>query len=338
MSPREVFVRILYPARVLGALAIAIGVSLCPPGAHASVAPDATLPGIWPLAERTEPEPIPGQVRRSRRSGKLLPTIVRERPADDTVENHIERLDYQVVDKKDAFPEGPKKDVVPAKLWDNKIYGLTLLGQTGLIEVVAPDTLDRSHFQIGYMFINRSIQQGTIELSARTSFQSLNFGLVNRVEIGFGSSGYYKANNNTTYINGKVQLTNPLKHKKASLALIGRTFDFGSSAISNRTEYGAVGSLHLDKDHEIYVNGINYATNNFGNFAFNVGVLGRYWDRRKKPVILMAESVQDGNNNNSRFNFGVRVVPAEFGAIDVIVIKDITRNEFSLGVGGSLKF
>ncbi len=276
-----------------------------------------------------------GTVRR--RPARPAGVVVKERPADDTVEVHINRLGYGFVEPEDGEAQAVRPEAAPIKEYEGDFRGLNMFGSNGLIETTAPHTLGANHLQVGFNFIDRRLGNDANRITARASFQHLNFGILDRLDAGFGSTGYYKSASNTTYYNAKLRLTNPKRHR-FSAAVGVRTLDFGTATTKNTTNYyGALGFPM--RYSELFLNAFNNAKDNWGDLTFSGGLLFTTdWSDFKYPVALMIEGLQDANNSFNKYNFGVRWAFTENAMIDLIMVRDVNRDEFSPAVGGTLTF
>ena len=275
------------------------------------------------------------QFRIRRKPSKKDKILVKERAPNDKIENQMKKLGYGYVKSEDLEPEAElPNDPVPFE-YEGDFSGLNMFGSNGLIEVTSPHTAGRETLQVGFNFIDRRIGNDDKRITARASFQHLNFGLLNRLDIGFGSTGYYKSASNTTYTNVKLRLTNP-KRNKFSLAVGLRNYDFGSSSSSNVTNYyGALG-FPL-KNAEFFLNMVNNSNDNIGDLTFSGGMIFS-GDFLRYPVALMIEGIQDKNNSFNKYNFGVRWAFSERAMIDFILVRDVNRDELSPSIGGTLSF
>lgn len=286
------------------------------------------------LLQGADPAAAQSVRRRARAPEK---TVVIERPADDTVEVHINKLGFGFVDTEDGEARATRPESAAIKEYEGDFRGLNMYGSNGLIEVTAPHTVGANHLQVGFNFIDRRIGDDATRLTARASFQHLNFGILDRLEAGFGSTGYYKSSSNTTYYNAKFRLTNPKIHR-FSAAVGMRTLDFGSSATKNNTNYFAAFGFPM-RYSELFLNAFNNSKNNWGDLTFSGGLLFTTdFSDVKYPVALMIEGLQDANNSFNKYNFGVRWAFTENAMIDLILIRDVNRNELSPSVGGTLTF
>lgn len=276
-----------------------------------------------------------GTVRR--RPVRASGVVTRERPADDTVEVHLNKLGYGFVEPEDGEASAVRPEAEPIREYEGEFRGLNMFGSNGLMEVTAPHTLGANHLQVGFNFIDRRLGNDANRITARASFQHLNFGILDRLDAGFGSTGYYKSSSNTTYYNAKFRLTNPKRHK-FSAAVGMRTLDFGSAATENTTNY--YGSLGFPMRYsELFLNAFNNAKDNWGDLTFSGGLLFTTdWSDFRYPVALMIEGIQDADNSFNKYNFGVRWAFTENAMIDLILVRDVNREEFSPAVGGTLTF
>ncbi len=234
------------------------------------------------------------QFKVRRTAGKKDMIVTKQRHPDDTVEVHMSKLGFGYARPDDAEPEAVLPDDYVPFEYEGDFKGLNMLGSNGLIEVVSPHTAGRENLQIGFNFMDRRIGNDDTRITARASFQHLNFGLLNRLDVGFGSTGYYKSASNTTYTNLKFRITNPERHR-FSAAVGMRNFDFGSSSSSNVTNYyGAIGFPM--KHSEFFLNMVNNSNNNVGDLTFSGGMIFSS-DVIRYPVSLMIEGIQDENNS-----------------------------------------
>jgi len=207
----------------------------------------------------------------------------------------------------------------------------------GLIELPTPNTTARGKFQVGAQYLHRRLQiSPSLQLNARVMFQSLSFGLLKNLEVGFGSSGYYKSANNTTYFTTKFRITNPEK-SRVQLAAGVQSIDFGSSSVANQSNYFGTASFDMNGS-KIYLNMINDGQNNFSNITVRGGAMILLRELMAQPSCLIIEAIQDVNNNFSRYNFGIRTAVSDNALFDLFLMKDINVNELSPAVGINLKF
>lgn len=225
----------------------------------------------------------------------------------------------------------------PKKPYLGNFTANTLMASNGLIELITPEPTARGKFQVGAQYLHRRIQSSpSLQLNARVMFQTLTFGVMKNAEVGFGSSGYYKSANNTTFLTGKLRLTNP-ERSKFDFSLGAQTIDFGSSDITNVTNYYGSASFDLHGS-KIYFQAINDGNNKYYDLTMRGGVIIQMHELVPQPSCLIIEALQDVNNNFSRYNFGIRTAVAENALMDLFLMKDININELSPAVGLSLKF
>ncbi|HNY11617.1 MAG TPA: hypothetical protein PKK26_08520 [Candidatus Wallbacteria bacterium] len=254
----------------------------------------------------------------------------------DSIETMVGKLGYDYV----AGTEGvniktPKPK--PKKPYVGDYTGNTLMASNGLIEIGAPQTTPRGKFQVGAQYLHRRIQSSPdLQLNARVMFQTLTFGILKNAEVGFGSSGYYKSSNNTTFLTGKLRLTNPETSKlQASFGF--QSIDFGTTGVSNLTNYFGLFSFDVHGS-KIYFQLMNDGVNNFSNVTVRGGLIIQMKELTSQPSSLIVEVIQDANNNFSKYNFGIRTAVAENALFDLFLMKDININELSPAVGLNLKF
>ncbi|MEZ7890531.1 MAG: hypothetical protein QMC67_02170 [Candidatus Wallbacteria bacterium] len=254
----------------------------------------------------------------------------------DSSEVMVDKLGFDYVAAKDGENiKQPKPE--PKKPYTGSFFGNTLMGSNGLIEIAAPDTTPRGKFQIGAQYLHRRIQTTpSLQLNARVMFQTISFGVLKNAEIGFGSSGYYKSSNNTTFLTGKFRVTNPEKTKfQASVGF--QAVDFGSSGVTNSNNYFGLFSYDVSGSN-IYFQVINDGNNSSANLTVKGGVIVKMKEIMSQPSCLIVEAIQDYNNNFSKYNFGVRTPIADNALFDLFLMKDINLNELSPAVGVNLKF
>jgi|GEM_PF-3678952 len=254
----------------------------------------------------------------------------------DDVNVAVNKLGYDYVSGTDGVNiKSPVKK--PVKPYLGNFLANTLMASNGLIEIAAPDTTARGKFQVGAQYLHRRIQSSpSLQLNARVMFQTLTFGVLKNAEVGFGSSGYYKSSNNTTFLSGKFRLTNPEK-SKFDFALGVQAIDFGSEGIANVTNYFGSASFDVHGS-KIYFEAINDGDNSSYDLTMKGGVMIQMKDLVAQPSCIIVEAIQDSNNNFSKYNFGIRTAFAENALFDMFLMKDININELSPAVGLSLKF
>ena len=254
----------------------------------------------------------------------------------DSIETMVGKLGFDYVTGTDGVDIKPPKPK-PKKPYVGDYTGNTIMGSNGLIEVAAPQTTPRGKFQVGAQYLHRRIQTSPeLQLNARVMFQTLTFGVLKNAELGFGSSGYYKSSNNTTFLTGKLRLTNPETSKlQASFGF--QSIDFGSTGVSNLTNYFGLFSFNLHGS-KIYFQLTNDGINNFNNVTVKSGLIIQMKELTSQPTSLILEVLQDANNNFSKYNFGLRTAVAENALFDLFLMKDININELSPAVGLNLKF
>ncbi len=225
----------------------------------------------------------------------------------------------------------------PKKPYLGNFTANTLMASNGLIELASPEPAARGKFQVGAQYLHRRIQSSpSLQLNARVMFQTLTFGVMKNAEVGFGSSGYYKSANNTTFLTAKYRLTNP-ERSKFDFALGVQTIDFGSSDVNNVTNYYGTAAFDMHGS-KIYFQATNDGNNNYYDLTMKGGVIIQMRELVPQPSCLIIEALQDVNNNFSRYNFGIRTAIAENALFDMFLMKDININELSPAVGLSLKF
>jgi hypothetical protein len=275
------------------------------------------------------------QFKVRRKPSKKDVVVVSERDPIDRIDGQMEKLGYGYAKPDDADAKALRPDDYVPFEYEGDFSGLNMFGSNGLIEVTSPHTAGRETLQVGFNFIDRRIGDDEDRITARASFQHLNFGLLERLDIGFGSTGYYKSSSNTTYTNLKFRLTNPERHR-FSFSMGMRNYDFGSGGTGNVTNYyGALG-FPL-KNAEFFLNMVNNSNDNVGDLTFSGGMIFS-GDFLRYPVALMIEGIQDSNNSFNKFNCGVRWAFSERAMIDFIIVRDINRNELSPSIGGTLSF
>ena len=270
-----------------------------------------------------------------RKPQKREVTVIKERAPNDRIENQMKKLGYGYIKPEDGEPDAVlPHDPVPFE-YEGDFSGLNMFGSNGLIEVTSPHTAGRETLQVGFNFIDRRIGNDGDRITARASFQHLNFGILDRLDVGFGSTGYYKSASNTTYTNVKFRLTNPERHR-FSFAIGMRKYDFGSGSSANVTNYyGALGFPM--KNSEFFLNMVNNSNDNIGDLTFSGGMIFS-GDVFRYPVALMIEGIQDKDNSFNKYNFGIRWAFTDRAMIDFILIRDVKREEFSPSIGGTLSF
>lgn len=254
----------------------------------------------------------------------------------DDINVVVDKLGYDNITGTDGVNiKTPKPK--PKKPYLGNFSANTLMASNGLIEIPSPEPIQRGKFQVGVQYLNRRIQSlPDLQLNARVMFQTLTFGVLRNGEIGFGSSGYYKSTNNSTFLTGKLRLTNP-ERSKYDLAIGVQSIDFGSSDVENVTNYygAAAFDLHGSK---VYFQLINNGNNKYYDLTVRGGVIIHMNELVAQPSALIIEALQDINNNFSRYNFGIRTAFAENAIMDLFLMKDINLNELSPAVGASFKF
>ncbi len=254
----------------------------------------------------------------------------------DSVDVAVDKLGYDHISGTDGVTIKtplPK----PKKPYLGNFTTNTLMASNGLIELSSPEPTARGKFQVGAQYLHRRIQSSpSLQLNARVMFQTLTFGVMKNAEVGFGSSGYYKSANNTTFLTAKYRLTNP-ERSKFDFALGAQTIDFGSSDISNVTNYFGTAAFDMHGS-KIYFQAINDGNNKYYDLTMKGGVIIQMRELVPQPSCLIIEALQDVNNNFSRYNFGIRTAIAENALLDMFLMKDININELSPAVGLSLKF
>lgn len=277
-----------------------------------------------------------GSVRRRAPSRSV---VTSERPPDDTVEVHINKLGFGFVEPEDGEAAAVRPEADEIREYTGDYRGLNMLGTGGLLEVSSPHTAGQNHLQVGFNFIDHRFGQQPNRLVARYSSQSLNFGILDRLDVGFGSTSSYKSTNAATFYNAKFRLTNPKRHKFAA-AMGMRTFDLGSATRKNRTDWYGTASFPM-RYSELMLNASRDAdsTGSWTDLFWSGGLLFTtdYTDI-KYPVGLMIETLQDQNKAFNIFNFGVRWAFTENAIIDLMMKRDIRQDEFSPAVGGTLTF
>ena len=254
----------------------------------------------------------------------------------DKVDVAVEKLGYDNISGTDGVSIKtplPK----PKKPYLGNFTANTLMASNGLIELVSPEPTGRGKFQVGAQYLHRRIQTSpSLQLNARVMFQTLTFGVMKNVEVGFGSSGYYKSSNNTTFLTGKIRLTNP-ERSKFDFSLGAQTIDFGSTDITNVTNYYGTAAFDIHGS-KLYFQAVNDGNNKYYDLPMRGGVIIQMRELVPQPSCLIIEALQDVNNNFSRYNFGIRPAVAENALLDMFLMKDININELSPAVGLSLKF
>lgn len=291
------------------------------------------------LGQDTEIVPKVKKASKKKKKTEKEPTVAELLSAAgniDTVESAVNKLGFDYVSGTEGVDvRAPKPK--PRKPYLGDFTGNTLMCGNGLIEIPTPNTTPRGKFQVGAQYIHRRLQiSPSLQLNARVMFQTLSFGLLKNVEAGFGSSGYYKSSNNTTYFTTKVRLTNPEKSKIQIAAGI-QSIDFGSSSVSNQTNYFGTASFDLNGS-KIYLNMLNDGNNKYSNITVRGGAMIQLRELIPQPSCLIVEAIQDVNNNFSRYNFGIRTAVSDNALFDLFLMKDININELSPAVGVNLKF
>ncbi len=254
----------------------------------------------------------------------------------DNIDVAVDKLGYDNVSGTDGVSiKSPLPK--PKKPYLGNFTANTLMASNGLIELASPEPTGRGKFQVGAQYLHRRIQSSpSLQLNARVMFQTLTFGVMKNAEVGFGSSGYYKSANNTTFLTTKMRLTNP-ERSKFDFALGAQTIDFGSSDIANVTNYFGTAAFDLHGS-KIYFQATNDGNNSYYDLTMKGGVIIQMRELVPQPSCLIIEALQDVNNNFSRYNFGIRTAVAENALLDMFLMKDININELSPAVGLSLKF